>query len=108
MALAIYWGRGQHKDFGFDAGADDFNKEADDYEITCPVEAFEKIKRILKQKEFPIQQSEISQLPSTLVKLDEQGTKKILDLLERLDDQDDVQNVYANYEVPDDILEKLT
>lgn len=95
-------------EIAIDAGADDFIKEADTYDITCPIEAFDNIKRALIQKEFPIQQSEISQLPSTLVKLDEKGTKKILDLLERLDDQDDVQNVYANYEVPDDLLEKPT
>ena len=90
-----------------EAGADDFNRVDDTYEIICPVDAFEEVKKALAEKEIPTQVAEISRVPSNTITLDESGARKILNLMEALEDHDDVQNVYANFDISDEILEKL-
>lgn len=90
-----------------EAGADDFNRLGDSYEITCPVDTYQAIKTSLQEKTITTQVAEISQLPSSTVTLDEKGARKVLALMEALEDQDDVQNVYANFDIPDEIIKKI-
>jgi YebC/PmpR family DNA-binding regulatory protein len=90
-----------------EAGADDFEASGDSYEITCSVEAYEGVRKALEEKGIAIAGREISQVPSTYVTLDESGSRRILDLMEALEDNDDVQNVYANFDIPPEIMQKL-
>jgi YebC/PmpR family DNA-binding regulatory protein len=94
-------------ELAIEAGADDFEKVGQIYEITCSVENFQAVKKALQEKEIPIQLAEMSQVPSNSVTLDENGARKILALMDALEDQDDVQNVSGNFDVPDDILKKI-
>ncbi len=94
-------------EIAIEAGADDFEKVGQIYEITCSVENFQTVKKTLIEKEIPIQLAEMSQVPSNSVTLDEDGARKILALMDALEDQDDVQNVSGNFDVPDDILKKI-
>lgn len=94
-------------EIALEAGADDFQHNGDSYEITCAVDTFSAVKQILVEKEIPTLVSELSQVASNYVTLDEQGAQKILKLLESLEDQDDVQNVYANFDISEDVLKKL-
>ena len=94
-------------EIALEAGADDVELNDDTYEITCSVEAYEQVKLALKEKEVEIKGAEISQVPSNYVTLDQQASSKILDLMEILEDHDDVQNVYANFDIPPDILKKI-
>jgi YebC/PmpR family DNA-binding regulatory protein len=94
-------------EIALEAGADDVVRNEDSFEVTCAVEDFQSIKQALAEKEINTQVSEISQIPSSLITLDETGSKKVLDLMEMLEDQDDVQNVSANFDIPDDIMKKL-
>lgn len=94
-------------EIAIEAGADDVVRNENSFEITCAVEYFQLTKEALTAKEINTQVAEISQIPSNLVTLDETGSKKILDLMDMLEDQDDVQHVSANFDIPDDIMKKL-
>ena len=94
-------------ELALEAGADDFEQQGETYEITCSVEAYEAVKAALKEKELPTEVAELSQVPSNYITLDENGARKILDLMETLEDHDDVQNVYANFDIPEDVMNKL-
>ena len=90
-----------------EAGADDFRRSGDYFEVTCSVEDFQTLKQALADKEIKTQVAELTQVPSNSITLDEAGVRKILGLMEMLEDQDDVQNVYGNFDIPDDVIKKL-
>lgn len=88
-------------------GAEDFKSDDEDlYEIITSVENFEQIKQEI-QKKYKLQQAEITMLPKTYVKLDGKNAEQILQLMDALEEHDDVKNVYANFDVPKEILEKM-
>ncbi len=90
------------------AGADDMQTTGDVFEITCEPAAYEKLKGVLKDKEIATQVAEISMVPQNTVPVNEVGTaRKIISLMEAFEDQEDVQNVYANFDIPDEIMNKL-
>jgi len=91
------------------AGADDMENTRELFEITCSPEAYEQLNNTLKEKEIPIQVSEISMIPSNIVAVkDIDAARKVLGLMEDFEDHDDVQNVYANFDIPDDILANIS
>ncbi|MFQ6049055.1 MAG: YebC/PmpR family DNA-binding transcriptional regulator [Phycisphaerae bacterium] len=90
-----------------EAGADDLRRTGQLYEITCPPESFERVSRALQDAEIKTQLAEISMVPKTVVPIDADVGKKVLDLIEQLQDHDDVQNVYSNFEVPDAVMAQL-
>jgi len=90
-----------------DAGADDINMSDGIYEIKTPTDKLELVRDAITAKNLKIESAEISMIPQSTVKLDEGDAKKMLKLMDALDDQDDVQKVYANFDIPDDIMEKL-
>lgn len=88
-------------------GAEDVNREEDRFEITCSVEEFSGLKQALADNEIPTEVAELSQMPSNTVALDENGARKILSLMDALEDQDDTQNVYANFDIPDEVMKAI-
>ncbi len=90
------------------AGADDMDNTGEVYELTCEAGAYEQLKKVLEEKEIPTEVAEISMVPQNTVPVGDANTaRKILGLMEDLEDHDDVQNVYANFDIPDDILAKV-
>ncbi len=90
------------------AGADDMDNTGEVYELTCEASAYEQLKKGLEEKEIPTEVAEISMVPQNMVPVADANTaRKILGLMEDLEDHDDVQNVYANFDIPDDILAKV-
>jgi len=91
------------------AGADDIQNTGEVYEITCEPVAYDKLKETLKQKEIPIQMADISMVPKSTVPVKDKGTaKKIISLMETFEDHDDVQNTYANFDIPDEIMAHIS
>ena len=90
-----------------EAGADDMERSGDVYEITCPIDAFQAIKSMLADKEIATEVAELLQIPSSVVALGEEDARKIVNLMEELEDQDDVQNVAANFDISAEIMKKL-
>ncbi|MHC4187355.1 MAG: YebC/PmpR family DNA-binding transcriptional regulator, partial [Planctomycetota bacterium] len=91
------------------SGADDMENTGQVYEITCEVGAYEGLKNAIAAKEIPTEVAEISMVPQNHVSVaDESTARKILNLMEEFDDHDDVQNVYANFDIPDEIVSKVS
>ncbi|MCD6460750.1 YebC/PmpR family DNA-binding transcriptional regulator [bacterium] len=90
-----------------DAGAEDVKTEDDLFEVFTQPHDFEAVSEALKDKNIPTQTAEITALPNSTVPLQEKEAKQVLDLIEVIEDHDDVQNVYANFDIPDDIMAKL-
>lgn len=90
-----------------DAGAEDFKNdpEEENYEIFTAPEDFNSVKEFLEQKNIPMGLSEITMIPQNYVKLEAKDAGKMLKLIDLLEDHDDVQNVYANFDIPDDYVE---
>ncbi len=87
------------------AGADDMENIGEVYELTCEAGAYEELKKAIEAKEIPMEIAEISMVPqNTVAVTDANVARKILSLMEDLEDHDDVQNVYANFDISDDIL----
>jgi len=90
------------------AGAEDMKTVGDIYEITCQPHAYESLKAALKAKNITMEMAEISMIPDTTVPVSDRETaRKVLNLMESFEDHDDVQNVYANFDIPDDILKQV-
>jgi len=87
-----------------DAGAEDIKTESPLYEITTSVAAFEKVKNSLEEANIPIESAEITMIPSSSIKVEGDDAKQVLALIDLLEDYDDVQNVYANFDIPDELL----
>ena len=81
-----------------DNGAEDFSSEEECYEITTAQEDFSRVREALENEGIEFEEAEVQMVPTTYVALDEKGIEKMERLLERLDDLDDVMNVYHNWE----------
>lgn len=90
-------------------GAEDFKTDdPKNFEIIAAVSDFEKIKQALQDKGVKWQDAELAMLPSSLVKVTGADAKQVLALVEALEEHDDVQQVYANFDIPDEIFEELS
>jgi YebC/PmpR family DNA-binding regulatory protein len=89
-----------------DAGAEDIISEESTIEIVTSPENFEKVREQLKGKGFNLSSAEVTMVPSTTVKVAGEEAQKILQLVRSLEEHDDVQNVHANFDIPDEILEQ--
>lgn len=94
--------------FLLDVGAEDIKSEdPKNYEIITSPHDFEKVKQAIQEKGIKCLDAEITMLPSSAIKLTGNDAKQLLSLIEALEEHDDVQNVYANFDIPDEILEQM-
>ncbi|MBI5376793.1 MAG: YebC/PmpR family DNA-binding transcriptional regulator [Candidatus Schekmanbacteria bacterium] len=90
-----------------EAGADDMTVEEDVYEIVTPVENFEEVKATIEKAKIPIQNAEVNMVPKTTVRVEADKAEKVLRLMDSLEDHEDVQKVYSNFDIPDEILQNM-
>jgi len=90
-----------------DAGASDFNTQTDVYEITTEPHDFEKVKKALLDAKISTESAEVTMIPSVTVKLSGNDAKNILALMDVLEEHEDVQHVYGNFDIPDEVLQSL-
>jgi YebC/PmpR family DNA-binding regulatory protein len=90
-----------------DAGADDLKRAGSTFDITCDPVAFTKVQEALQKNNVPVAHSEITQLGKVPVDTDLETAKKVMRLLEALDDHDDVQNVYSNFNMTEAVLAEM-
>ncbi len=94
-------------EIALEAGADDVTREDEQFEITCDVAAFAKVRDALAAKNIPTVTAAITQEPANTVPISNvEIAQRILKLLDKLDEHDDVQHVYANFDIPDDVMAK--
>ncbi|HEX9758248.1 MAG TPA: YebC/PmpR family DNA-binding transcriptional regulator [Nitrospiria bacterium] len=89
-----------------EAGAEDMKTEGNQYEIFTFLKDFEGVKGVLEKESIEMVLSEITAIPQTHIKLEGKEAEQMLRLMEALENHDDVQNVYANFDIPDDVIEK--
>lgn len=95
-------------DVALEAGAEDVKSEDKSfYEIITALPDLEKVKGTLEAKGIKFQSAEVTMLPNSKIKVAGSEAKQILGLVEALEDHDDVQEVYANFDIPDEIIEQI-
>jgi YebC/PmpR family DNA-binding regulatory protein len=87
-----------------DAGAEDVNVGGGIMEVYTKPDTLEKVRAALEAAKINVESSEIQMVPETMVTLDEKGATQALKLLDRLEELDDVQNVYSNVDIPDSVM----
>jgi YebC/PmpR family DNA-binding regulatory protein len=97
----------QLMEVALEAGADDIKEEGDQYEVYSSVDDFDTVHKAIKDASIGILNAELTRLPQTTVKLEEKHAITMLKLYSILDDHEDVQNVYANFDIEDEILENF-
>lgn len=85
-------------------GAEDYTRSEDVWEITCEPAAFEPLRAAFAAAGITPQSAELSMVPSSYVPVDAETGRKVLALTETLEEHDDIQNVYANFDIPADVM----
>ncbi len=91
-----------------EAGAEDVRTEGSEFEVITEPAAFEAVKKAVDEKGIKHLSASISKIPSNTVKLDAGKAESMLKMMEKLEDNDDVQNVYSNFDIDEDVMEKLS
>ncbi len=90
-----------------EAGADDMRAEDEYYDITTSSEAFEPVKKAIEDKGLKMNNASVQLLPQNTVRVEGKEAEQVLKLMEALEEHDDVQNVYANFDIDDSVLAQL-
>ena len=86
-----------------DAGADDLQIEEDYFEITSEMSSFGAVREALKAEGFTFEKAEIAYIPQNYQELPEEHHKNMLKLIDMMEDHDDIQEMYHNWDIPDDL-----
>ncbi len=92
-----------------EAGAEDIADQGDTWQVTTEPGDFNAVRSALEEAGIPMASAELTLLPTTAVALEtEADARKVLRVVDALEENDDVQNVYANFDIPDDIIQAVT
>jgi transcriptional/translational regulatory protein YebC/TACO1 len=92
-----------------DAGADDLEADGDVFQVTSAPESLAAVRVAIEDAGFTVESAELSMLPKTTVAVDDEAkAKSLIRLIDALEDNDDVQEVYANFDIPEQVLEAAT
>lgn len=97
----------QVMEWALDAGAEDMQAGEETYDVTTAVEDFEKVKLALEAKGIKPASAELTMVPANYIKLEGKDAEQMLKLMDALEDNDDVQNVYANFDIPQDVMDAM-
>lgn len=90
-----------------DAGAEDVRASEETIEVITPPESLKAVRDALAEGGIDVESFDLTQVPKNTIELDESDAKKVLGLVEALEELDDVQDVYANFDISDDVLEAV-
>ena len=91
-------------ELAIDAGANDLQTVDEKYEITTAVENFEAVRKALEDAGVPMELAEITRIPQNTVSIDKKKGKALLKLMDILDDHDDIQKAYSNFDISDEVM----
>ncbi len=95
-------------ELALEAGADDIQEEDEEIEVITAVSSFESVKTSFDTGGLPYSLAELTMIPKSTVKLGDKHAQQMLTLMEALEDNDDVNHVYANFDIPDEVMESLS
>jgi YebC/PmpR family DNA-binding regulatory protein len=91
-----------------EGGADDVARDGSTFQVTCAPEALVTVREAIEAAGIPIESAELTMVPKTTIEVaDESAAKKVLRLMDALEENDDVQDVYANFDIPEQVLEAV-
>ncbi|MCA9237202.1 MAG: YebC/PmpR family DNA-binding transcriptional regulator, partial [Planctomycetales bacterium] len=94
-------------ELGMEAGAEDVRPEGDQFEMITSVDAFSTVCDAVEAAGIEIESREVAWLPKDTVELTADDARKVLKMMEALDDHDDVQSVAANFDIPDEVMAEM-
>jgi len=94
-------------ELALEAGADDVRHSEDKFEVVCEPTAYGSVSQALTEAGIQPEASQITRLPKNTVDLDAESARKVLKLMNRLDDHDDVQSVASNFNIPDAVMAEI-
>jgi YebC/PmpR family DNA-binding regulatory protein len=97
----------QVMEWSLDAGAEDMTSGEETYDVVTAAEDFDKVKQALEARGIKAASAEVTQIPANYVKLEGEDAGRMLRLMDALEDNDDVQNVYANFDIPQDVMDSM-
>ncbi|MFH1673337.1 MAG: YebC/PmpR family DNA-binding transcriptional regulator [Pseudomonadota bacterium] len=95
-------------ELALDAGAEDIAEDDGNFEVKTSPAEFEQVKSALDEKGIKYAMAEISMIPDSSVKLEGKDAEQMLRLMDALEDNDDVQKVYSNFDIPDEVMESIS
>jgi transcriptional/translational regulatory protein YebC/TACO1 len=91
-----------------EGGADDVTQDGDSFEVTTSPEALSSVREALEQAGIDVESAETTMVPKTTIELDQEAAaRKTLRLIDELEELDDVNEVYANFDIPEQLLEAV-
>jgi YebC/PmpR family DNA-binding regulatory protein len=87
-----------------DAGGDDLQTIDDYYEITTSVESFESVRKAIENSGLKVQSAQLTRIPQNTVNVEEKNCKSLLRLMDMLEDHDDIQKLYSNFDITDELM----
>jgi YebC/PmpR family DNA-binding regulatory protein len=94
-------------ELALEAGAEDLQTEGDSFAIYCSLEVFENVKNALENAKIPVQTAELTMIPQNGIRLEGKKAEQMLKLMEALEDHDDIQHVYANFDIDESEMEAI-
>jgi YebC/PmpR family DNA-binding regulatory protein len=94
-------------ELALESGADDVTTEGDVFQITCPPATFAKVKAALAERSIPTISAQIAMVPRSTIPVTGMTAEGVLALMEELEEHEDVQNVYANFDIPDEVMDRM-
>jgi len=101
-------GEDELMELALEAGAEDVREEENEFEVLTDPLSFEGVRKVLEEKGLKFLEAKVTMIPQNLVELDGTKAEQMLKMMEKLEDNDDVQHVYANFDIADDVMEKLS
>jgi YebC/PmpR family DNA-binding regulatory protein len=91
-----------------EGGADDVSVDGTTYQVVSDPKSLSTVREAIESAGFPVESAELSMVPKTTVEVaDESSAKKVLRLIDQLEENDDIQDVYANFDIPEQVLEAV-
>jgi len=97
----------QLMEIALDAGAEDISQEEDTFEVTTEPDLMETVKEAIEKAGLPVSEASVTMIPQSTVKLEGKQAIQMLKMMESLEDHDDVQNVYANFDIDEDVMNSM-
>lgn len=91
-----------------DGGADDVKADDNSYHVLTPVENFEKIKKQFEAEKIQVSHTELTRVPQNTVSLEDKAAERVLKMYETLEEHEDVQQVFANFDISEETMERLS
>ncbi len=94
-------------EIALNAGADDLSRSGEQFEVLTLPAQFEAVRKAIEEAKIPIETASVTMIPKNLMPVDAANARAVLALIEALEDHDDVQNVYSNCDIPDEVMKEI-